>query len=292
MSSPPMLPKPPGLGAQALPSDALAGYVALITGGGSGLGLAIARELGRAGATIVVASRDEARRTRALIELQGLGVRAFAVSLDVRDEASVQAAFGAAEAEFGGVQILINNAAANFFSPAEEISLKGWSAVVDRVLTGAFLCSREFARRHSSEDGVILNVGAPTALAGGPGVAHSAAAKAGVINLTKTLAVEWARAGIRVNCIVPGLFPHQDDDAATAAGRLHFNGEAGARVVAGRVGEAHELGWLAAFLCSPFSRFITGQIIVADGGDSLRRHIVHSEFVPVLEQLRQGKEKP
>lgn len=295
MDGPATLPPPPPPGAAMLPMDAFAGQVVLITGGGSGMGLAMAREFARAGAAVAISSRDRDRRERAVRELEGLGARAVGVPLDVRDPGEVEAAFEAVGHEIAPVDILINNAAANFFSPAEEISLNGWNAVIERVLTGTFLCSREFHKRRLAAGGagVVLNIGAPTGLTGGPGVAHCAAAKAGVINLTKSLAVEWARDGIRVNCIVPGVIPHGDDDAATRAGRIHFGDDAGTRTVAGRVGQPHEIGWLATFLCSPFSSFITGQIVAIDGGDQLRRFIRQPEFTPIREQIaaQQGEQR-
>jgi NAD(P)-dependent dehydrogenase (short-subunit alcohol dehydrogenase family) len=279
------LPQPPP-GARMLPADAFSGQVAFVTGGGAGLGLAMALEFARGGATVAFSSRDPARRERACRGIEALGAQAIAVELDVRKAEAVDAAFATIAERAGPPDILVNNAAANFFSAARDITPNGWSAVIDRVLTGTFLCSRAFAAtRTPGQGGSILNIGAPTALSGGPGVAHSAAAKAGVISLTQSLAVEWARDGIRVNCVVPGIVPHADDDPATQAGRVHFGDDAGQRVVAGRTGTPQEIAWLAAFLCSPFAAFITGQSVVIDGGDSLRRWIRQPPFVPIQEQL-------
>jgi NAD(P)-dependent dehydrogenase (short-subunit alcohol dehydrogenase family) len=161
--------------------------------------------------------------------------------------------------------------------------------VVSSVLDGTFYCSSEFARRRiaAGGGGVILNIAATTAWTGGPGTAHSAAAKAGVVNLTQSLAVEWAPQGIRVNAIAPGRFPHAgvlshmgaDDRAAS-------NSDHGASTIpAGRVGRPHELGWAAVWMCSPFASYLTGHTLVLDGGNWLRRGIAMPEFVPVRDQL-------
>ena len=153
----------------------------------------------------------------------------------------------------GAPSVLVNNAAGNFPVPAEDLSPNGWRTVVDIVLNGTFFCSREFARRHiaAGTPGSILNIGASYAWTGGPGFAHSAAAKAGVKNMTETLAVEWAPYGIRVNGLVPGLFPHQDEAAHIVGGVPERGKNEGARQPAGRVGRPRELGWAATFLCSP-----------------------------------------
>ena len=131
---------------------------------------------------------------------------------DIRDPASVAAAFDAAEDALGLPDVLVNNAAANFPVPAEDMSPNAWRAVVDITLNGTFNCTREMGRRHlaAGTPGSVINIGASYAWTGGPGFAHSAAAKAGVKSLTESLAVEWGPYGIQVNCLVPGLFPHED----------------------------------------------------------------------------------
>src|ERR687890_76616 len=144
--------------------------------------------------------------------ITGLGTGALAVRCDIRSPEEVAAAFAAAEDAFGLPDVLVNNAAANFPSPAEDLSPNAWRTVVDITLNGTFLCAREFGRRHlaAGVPGSIVNVGASYAWTGGPGFAHSAAAKAGVKNLTESLAVEWGPYGIQVNALVPALFPHED----------------------------------------------------------------------------------
>ena len=156
---------------------------------------------------------------------------------DIREPESVAAAFDAVESELGPIDVLVNNAAGNFPVPAEDMSPNAWRTVVDIVLNGTFFCCRDLARRliPADRDGAIVNVGASYAWTGGPGFAHSAAAKAGVKNLTETLAVEWAPYGIRVNGLVPGLMPHEDETAAIAAVPGKYEGQ-DSRVPAGRVG--------------------------------------------------------
>jgi NAD(P)-dependent dehydrogenase (short-subunit alcohol dehydrogenase family) len=267
-----------------LPDDCLAGHVALVTGGGTGLGKAISVELARAGARLVIASRGETHRQQGVLAVEAAGGEAVGVALDLRQPASVETAFAEAESRMGPVTLLVNNAAANFYSPAEALSLNGWNTVVDRVLTGSFLCCQAFARRRiaSGQGGSIVNIAATTGILGGPGVAHSAAAKAGLLNLTRSLAVEWAVDQIRVNAVAPGLFPHEDDDPLIAAGRP---GGAARTVPLGRVGRPQEIGWLVAFLSSPYAGYMTGQTLVLDGGRSLHGFVAGADFTPPRDQI-------
>jgi len=281
------LPAPPPLGAAMLPADALAGRVAMVTGGGSGLGLAISVELARAGAAVGVVSRDPERRRRGIEAVRALGGRAAECELDVRFPETYPAVFGAIEAELGGVDILVNNAAANFYAPAESVTPKGYATLVERIMTPAFFMSTELARRLLSRkrDGAIVNIVSGLGLTGGPGVAANAAAKAGVINLTKSLAVEWARDGVRVNAAAPGLFPHGDDDPKTREGRHAFRDGVDVTTTPGRVGAPHEFAWLVAYLCSPFAAYLTGQTISMDGGQSLPGRIEGAPYMPIREQI-------
>ncbi|WP_423834693.1 SDR family oxidoreductase [Streptomyces manipurensis] len=296
------LPAPPPLGAAALPPGTYAGQVVLVTGGGTGLGKAVATEFARLGADLVIAGRRPGPLGTAREELAavpGAG-RVAAAVCDIRDPDRVAEVFDAAEAALGLPDVLVNNAAANFPSPAEDLSPGAWRAVVDITLTGTWFMTREFGRRHlaAGTPGSIVNVGASYAWTGGPGFAHSAAAKAGVKNLVETLAVEWGPYGIRVNGLVPGLFPHADMTADIRGGLERAgdsgdpSGAAGARQPALRVGEPRELGWAATFLASPYARFVTGHTLVVDGGNWQRRAVVNPEVVPVREQLGRGPFRP
>ncbi|WP_329376433.1 SDR family oxidoreductase [Streptomyces sp. NBC_01351] len=287
------LPAPPPLGAAALPPGTYAGQVVLVTGGGTGLGKAIAAEFARLGADLVIASRRAEQLKAAREELAavpGAG-RVSAAVCDIRDPERVAEVFDAAEAAFGLPDVLVNNAAANFPSPAEDLSPNAWRAVVDITLTGTWFMTREFGRRHlaAGTPGSIVNIGASYAWTGGPGFAHSAAAKAGVKNLVETLAVEWGPYGIQINGLVPGLFPHADmtEDILDGLERAAPDAKH-ARQPALRVGAPRELGWAATFLASPYARFVTGHTLVVDGANWQRRTVVNPEVVPVREQLGRG----
>ncbi|MFD8988907.1 SDR family oxidoreductase [Streptomyces goshikiensis] len=307
------LPAPPALGAAALPPGTYEGQVVLVTGGGSGLGKAIAAEFARLGADLVIASR-RARQLKAareeLAAVPGAG-RVTAAVCDVRDPERVAEVFDAAQAAVGLPDVLVNNAAANFPSPAEDLTPGAWRAVVDITLTGTWFMTREFGRRHlaAGTPGSIVNIGASYAWTGGPGFAHSAAAKAGVKNLVETLAVEWGPYGIQINGLVPGLFPHPDLPEAITAGLAGGTGDGpgggpgdgpggalggglDARQPALRVGAPRELGWAATFLASPYARFVTGHTLVVDGANWQRRTVVNPELTPLRTQLGRGPFTP
>jgi NAD(P)-dependent dehydrogenase (short-subunit alcohol dehydrogenase family) len=258
----------------------------VVTGGGTGLGKAIAAEFARLGAAVAVASRKDEHLEAARSGLDGLGGDVLAVRCDIRSADEVAAAFAAAEEAFGLPAVLVNNAAANFPSPAEDLSPNAWRTVVDITLNGTFLCAREFGRRHlaAGAPGSIVNVGASYAWTGGPGFAHSAAAKAGVKNLTESLAVEWGPYGIQVNGLVPGLFPHEDM-TADITGSLDRTSDKDVCQPALRVGQRQELGWAATFLASPYARFISGHTLVVDGANWQRRTLTNPPVIPVREQL-------
>jgi NAD(P)-dependent dehydrogenase (short-subunit alcohol dehydrogenase family) len=265
-----------------LPADTFAGQTVLVTGGGTGLGKAIAVEFGRAGANVAIASRKEDHRAAGVAAVESVGARAVGVEVDVRSPDAITAAFDQVASDLGEVSILINNAAANFPVPAADLSPNGWCAVEQIVLDGTFFCSQELHKR-AARGGSIVNIVSTAATTGGPGMAHSAAAKAGVVSLTKTLAVEWAPSGIRVNAIAPGLFPHEDMPEAIRAVRNEAVDDS--RQPAGRAGQPHELGWAATYLCSPYAAFITGHVLVVDGGNWLRRDFAMPPFIPIKEQL-------
>ncbi len=283
------LPEPPALGASALPAGTFAGTAVIVTGGGTGLGKAIAGEFGRLGAAIVLLSRKPEHLEAGRTAVAATGARVVTASCDIRDAAQIAAAFDVAEKEFGLPAVLVNNAAANFPVPAEDMSPNAWRTVVDITLNGTFFCSREFARRHmaAGTPGSIINIGATYAWTGGPGFAHSAAAKAGVKNMVETLAVEWGPAGIQVNGLVPGLFPH-DDMTADIQGNLARTNDKDICQPALRVGRLRELGWAATFLASPYARFISGHTLVVDGANWQRRNLTNPPVVTVRDQMGRG----
>jgi NAD(P)-dependent dehydrogenase (short-subunit alcohol dehydrogenase family) len=255
------------------------GRVAIVTGGGSGLGRAMAIELARAGAAVVVAGRRPEPLEETIRLVEERGGRGLAQPADVRELEQVEALVAAAVDSLGRVDILVNNAAGNFVVRAEDLSPNGWRAVVGIVLDGCFLCSRAAGKRmiEQGEGGAILSVIASYAWTGGPGTVHSAAAKAGVVALTRTLAVEWARHGIRANCICPGptdtegageaLWPTEEDRKRVAS-----------TVPLGRLASPEEVAVWAAALCSPFAAYITGETLTIDGGHWLEQE----SYLPAL----------
>jgi NAD(P)-dependent dehydrogenase (short-subunit alcohol dehydrogenase family) len=282
----PGLPEPPPPGATALPPGTFDGVTVLVTGAGTGLGKAIAVEFARLGAAVVVASRSQEHLDAGVAAVTEAGGQALAVTCDIREPEQIAAAFDTAEAAFGLPGVLVNNAAANFPVPAEDMSPNAWRTVVDITLNGTFFCSREFARRHIAvgTPGSIIDVGASYAWTGGPGFAHSAAAKAGVKNMVETLAVEWGPYGIAVNGLVPGLFPHEDM-TADIQGNLDRTSDKDACQPALRVGRLRELGWAATFLASPYARFISGHVLVVDGANWQRRMLTNPPVVTVRDQM-------
>jgi len=283
------LPEPPAVGASALPAGTFDDQTVVVTGGGTGLGKAIAVEFARLGAKVAIVSRGEEHRAKGLAAVEATGAKGIAVGCDIRDPAAVAAAMDQVTDQLGLPDCLVNNAAGNFPVPAEDMSPNAWRTVTDIVLNGTFYCSREFGRRHmaAKTPGNIINIGAAYAWTGGPGFAHSSAAKAGVKNMTETLAVEWGPYGIRVNGLVPGLFPHEDMTADIESVPERRQREA-LRCPAHRVGQPHELGWAATFLASPYASFISGHTLVVDGANWQRRAMLMPEFVPIRDQMGKG----
>ncbi len=283
------LPEPPPLGASALPAGTFAGQTVLVTGGGTGIGKAIATEFARLGANIAIASRKPDHLEAGVAAMEELGAPVLAVACDIRDPESITKAFDEIGARFALPDVLINNAAANFPVPTEDMSPNAWRTVIDITLNGTFFMTREFARRHMSAatPGSVVNIGASYAWTGGPGFAHSAAAKAGVKNMVESLSVEWGPYGIQINGLVPGLFPHEDMTADILS-NLDRTNEKDPCQPAMRVGRLREMGWAATFLASPYARFISGCTVVVDGANWQRRSMTNPPVVTIRDQMGRG----
>lgn len=243
-----------------------AGKTVLVTGGGSGIGLAIAQQLGELGAKILIAARSLERLELARNALQELQIDCQSYSLNVRDEESVSQLFSTLQQQGISVDILVNNAGGQFTAPALDISTNGFRSVVDLNLTGTFNMSKAFAlqRLDSLQHSCIINI-VLCLESGIPGMAHAAASRAGVVNLSKTLAWEWAQLGIRVNAIAPGT--------VRTAGLEHYdadNLQQGVdKLLIKRMAEPEEVAQAVAYLASPAASYITGICLALDGGEHL-----------------------
>src|SRR6185312_1663546 len=253
-------------------SSLLKGKVAIVTGGATGLGLAIAKRMGELGADIAVGSRQSEHLEDGTADLRHAGLDPLAVQVDVRKPEQVDEMVHRVIRHFGRIDILINNAAGNFICRAEDLSPNGWNAVVGIVLNGSFYCSRAVGRHMIARGGggSIVSILANYVWTGSPGTIHSAAAKAGVMSMTQTLAVEWAEHNIRVNAVAPGPI-----DTPGAAKQLWSSPEAVNRITnmvpLRRWGKPEEVADAVAFLVSPQAGFITGEIMTIDGGAWLGR---------------------
>lgn len=250
--------------AAVLASDALAGRRALVTGGGSGIGRAVALQLARAGADVAVLGRrrEQLEDTCRLIGEAAHGVRALALSADVREPDQVDSALDQVLEEFGGLEVLVNNAGGQFVSPAEHISYKGFRAVTRLNLDATWYMGTQVAARAMipANYGKIISI-TMTPRRGMPGMSHSSAARAAVESLTRTWAVEWGRYGICTTAVAPGIV-HTD-----AWERYGLEPDQIASVVpVGRLQAAEEVAATVGFLASPAGDYITGTTIVVDGG--------------------------
>lgn len=252
-------------------ADLLKDRVVVVTGGGSGLGAEMARRFAGLGAHPVLMARKQDRLEKVAGEIRSAGGQATVLALDVRDAPAVAAAADEVERKLGRVDALVNNAAGNFLAASEDLSANGFRAVVDIVLNGTFHCTQSFGKKMIARGrgGAIVNIVTTYAWTGSPFVLPSACAKAGVLALTRSLAVEWAAYGIRLNAIAPGPVPTEG-----AFSRLmpdpSFEEMARKRVPLQRFGTAREIADAAVFLLSDGAGYVTGDCLTVDGGDWLR----------------------
>lgn len=246
--------------------DLLKGQVAVVTGGGTGIGEGITLELARHGADVAITSRNPEHHAGVVSQVEKMGRRALSLAADVREPEQMQQAVERVMSDLGRIDVLINNAAGNFLCTAEQLSANGWKSVVDIVLNGTFHAGKAVLpvmKRQNS--GSIVNIGANYAWLAAPFVSHSGAAKAGVLSLTRTLAVEWARFGIRVNAVTPG--PIEDTEGVRRLmGDERIRQATLRKIPLRRLGRKQEIAWAILYLLSPAAAYVTGHNLVVDGG--------------------------
>jgi NAD(P)-dependent dehydrogenase (short-subunit alcohol dehydrogenase family) len=283
-----------------LKEDALKGKTIVVTGGGTGLGRSMTRYFLQLGAQVVICSRKKEVLDQTAEELQQeTGGEVLAVACDVRKYLEVEAMQQAAVQRFGKVDILVNNAAGNFISPTERLSPKAFDVITDIVLKGSYNCTLAFGKAWigQQQQAVVLNIVTTYAWTGSGYVVPSACAKAGVLALTRSLAAEWAKYGIRSNAIAPGPFPTEGAWSRLFPAALASELDPLKRIPLKRYGEHQELANLAAYLVSDFASFVNGEVITIDGGEWLygAGEFNHLDQVPApmwdqIEKSVRGKE--
>ncbi|MFX3624066.1 MAG: 2,4-dienoyl-CoA reductase [Ectobacillus sp.] len=250
------------------------GKVIIITGGSSGMGKGMAKRFANEGAYVVITGRTLEKLEETKREIEQFENQVLVVQMDVRQPEHIERMVEMADKAFGRIDFLINNAAGNFICAAEDLSINGWNSVINIVLNGTFYCSRAVGRYWIEKGikGSIINMVATYAWDAGPGVIHSAAAKAGVLAMTRTLAVEWGRKyDIRVNAIAPGPI-----ERTGGADKLWISEEAAKRTInsvpLGRLGTPEEIAGLAYYLLSDESAYINGSCVTIDGGQHLHQY--------------------
>ncbi|MVZ65801.1 SDR family oxidoreductase [Sphingobacterium sp. DK4209] len=257
----------------ALQKDALKGKTIVVTGGGTGLGKAMATYFSELGANLVISSRKLSVLEEAATEISGkTGNQVLPIACDIRNPEEVSNLRIQAEKAFGQVDVLLNNAAGNFISPTERLSANAFSTIIDIVLKGTVNCTLEFGKNwiEKKQQANVLNIITTYAFTGSGYVVPSAVAKGGVLTLTRSLAVEWGKYGIRHNAIAPGPFPTKGAWDRLLPGDLAAKFDFKNRVPLKRVGDHQELANLAAFLVSDYAAYINGEIITIDGGEWLQ----------------------
>lgn len=248
-------------------TDALAGRVAVITGGGGGIGFGIAKAFVAAGAKVVIASRNQERLDSAATELREMGGDVTTVQADVRNYDDVEGIVKTTLDTYGALDVMIANAAGNFVVPAAEMSPNAWKTVIDIDLNGTFYCARAShgALKDSKFGGRFIAISTTRALEGWPGCAHAGAAKAGIMSLIRTLTGEWGKDGIRCNTIAPGAIGDTEgvkriyEDAGRKANEL-------SSIPLGEFGKTVDIANAAVFLCSDAGAYVAGADLVVDGG--------------------------
>lgn len=285
--------------APMLREDALKGKVILVTGGGSGLGKSMSKYFLELGAKVIIASRNLEKLELVAKELtHECGSEVLPLACDVRHYDQVEAMMKQGLERFGAIDILLNNAAGNFISPTERLSANAFDTVIDIVLKGSKNCTLALGKHwiETKNKGVVLNIVTTYAWTGSAYVVPSATAKAGVLAMTRSLAVEWAKYGIRTNAIAPGPFPTKGAWDRLLPGDLQEKFDMRKKVPLRRVGHHQELANLAAYLVSDFSAYINGEVVTIDGGEWLQGagqfnmlEQVPTEMWDMLEQMIKAK---
>ena len=245
----------------------LAGQTAIVTGTSRGLGQYFARALAKAGANLILTSRRRESLAPFAAEIESLGRRAISLELDVRDQKSIQRMAAEAEASFGQIHILVNNAGCNVRKPALDVTWDDWNQVLDTNLRGTFFVAQAVARRMIANNyGRIINIGSVTSVFGYAGLAPYGASRGGVRQLTMSLADDWGRHGITVNCLAPGWFRTEQNKVLYES--KEWVDYLVDRIPVKRPGQPHDLDGAVVFLASEESRYITGQTLLVDGGIS------------------------